>query len=59
MMEMQRDPPSHIAAIAFAHAGALFALLAWWIDHGMTASPEEMDEVFHTMVWPAGSEVST
>lgn len=38
-------------AIAFAHAGALLALLTWWIDRGMKQSPAEMDELFHKLVW--------
>ena len=38
-------------AIAFAHAGALLALLTWWIDRGMKQPPAEMDELFHRLVW--------
>ena len=38
-------------AIAFAHAGALLSLLTWWIDRGMRQPPEEMDQLFHKMVW--------
>ena len=38
-------------AIAFAHAGALLSLLAWWVDRGMRQPPEEMDQLFHKMVW--------
>jgi hypothetical protein len=38
-------------AIAFAHAGALLSLLTWWIDRGMREKPEEMDQLFHRMVW--------
>jgi len=38
-------------AIAFAHAGALLALLTWWIDRGMKQPPEEMDRLFHRLVW--------
>ena len=38
-------------AIAFAHAGALLSLLNWWIDRGMRQPPEEMDQLFHRMVW--------
>jgi len=56
MMEVQDYSPPYIAAVAFAHAGALFALLTWWIDHGMTPTPEEMDGVFHKMVWPMQGE---
>ena len=38
-------------AIAFAHAGALLSLLNWWVDRGMRQPPEEMDQLFHKMVW--------
>ena len=38
-------------AIAHGLAGNLFSLLAWWIQHGMTPGPEEMDKLFHKMVW--------
>ena len=38
-------------AIAFAHAGALLSLLTWWVDRGMRQPPEEMDQLFHKMVW--------
>jgi AcrR family transcriptional regulator len=39
------------SAIAHGLAGTLFSLLAWWIHHGMTPSPAEMDKLFHTLVW--------
>ena len=39
------------AAMAHAFAGALLSLLSWWIDRRATASPEEMDDLFHEMVW--------
>jgi len=26
-------------------------LLTWWIDRGMREKPEEMDHLFHRMVW--------
>jgi len=38
-------------AIAHGLAGNLFSLLAWWIQHDMTPSPEEMDKLFHQLVW--------
>jgi AcrR family transcriptional regulator len=37
--------------LAFAHAGALLSLLRWWIDRGMKESAEDMDKLFHRMVW--------
>jgi len=39
------------AALAHALAGALLALLTWWIDHDMPASPAQMDDSFHHLVW--------
>jgi len=36
---------------AFAHAGALLSLMKWWIDRGMKETPEEMDQLFHRIVW--------
>jgi AcrR family transcriptional regulator len=42
---------SERSAIAFTHAGALLSLLTWWLDGGMREPPEQMDELFHRMVW--------
>jgi AcrR family transcriptional regulator len=42
---------SERSAIAFTHAGAMLALLTWWLDHGMREPPEQMDELFHRMLW--------
>jgi hypothetical protein len=44
-------PPDRRAAIAHGLAGSLFSLLTWWIQHGMTLSPAEMDKLFHRLVW--------
>ena len=44
-------PANERPAVAFAHAGALLALLTWWVDRGMKQPPAEMDELFHRMVW--------
>lgn len=44
-------PESERPVIAFAHAGALLALLTWWIDRGMKQTPAEMDQLFHRLVW--------
>lgn len=38
-------------ALAHAQAGALFSLMNWWIDRGMSATPEQMDDLFHQMLW--------
>ena len=47
----QRISAAERPAIAFAHAGALLSLLTWWVDRGMRQPPEEMDQLFHKMVW--------
>jgi AcrR family transcriptional regulator len=44
-------PASERCAIAFTHAGALLSLLTWWLDRGMREPPEQMDKLFHRMVW--------
>jgi AcrR family transcriptional regulator len=49
-------PPTQLPAIAFTHAGALLSLLTWWLDRGMRESPQEMDELFHRMIWNGVSD---
>jgi AcrR family transcriptional regulator len=44
-------PSDRRGAIAHGLAGSLFSLLAWWVQHRMTLSPEEMDKLFHRLVW--------
>lgn len=39
------------AALAHAFAGALFSLLSWWIQGERKLSAQQMDELFHGMVW--------
>lgn len=34
---------------AQAMAGALFALLRWWLDHDTPYTPEQMDRMFHSI----------
>jgi AcrR family transcriptional regulator len=43
--------PVQRTALAHAFAGALLSLMSWWVDHGASASPEEMDYLYHQMVW--------
>jgi AcrR family transcriptional regulator len=43
--------PQQRTAMANAFAGALLSLMSWWVDHGAPASPEEMDDLYHEMVW--------
>jgi AcrR family transcriptional regulator len=38
-------------AMAHAFAGSLLSLLSWWVDHAAAASPKEMDELYHQIVW--------
>jgi AcrR family transcriptional regulator len=45
-------------ALAHALAGALMSLLSWWIDRGMPASPERMDDVFHQLLWSGANPVT-
>ena len=44
-------PLDRRGAIAHGLAGTLFSLLTWWVQRGMTISPEEMDNMFHKLVW--------
>ncbi|MEP7271088.1 MAG: TetR/AcrR family transcriptional regulator [Acidobacteriota bacterium] len=44
-------PAEQRAAMAHAQAGSLFSLLQWWLDRGMRETPEQMDDLFHRMVW--------
>ena len=48
-----RIPEGQRPALAFAHAGALLSLMQWWIDRGMKEPAEEMDALFHKIVWGA------
>jgi AcrR family transcriptional regulator len=43
--------PTRRSALAHASAGSLFSLLNWWIDHGASATPAQMDALFHQMLW--------
>ena len=55
MPRAARIRPDRRSAISHGLAGNLFSILAWWIQHGMTLSPEEMDKLFHKLVW-AGAD---
>jgi AcrR family transcriptional regulator len=44
-------PQRELAARASALSGSLLSLLRWWLDRGEKESPEEMDDMFHRMVW--------
>jgi AcrR family transcriptional regulator len=47
---VQLDPLQR-SAQAHALAGSMFSLLDWWIDKGMKADPQELDQLFHRMAW--------
>jgi AcrR family transcriptional regulator len=40
-----------LAARAHALAGALFSMLNWWLGHQSAATPQQMDTLFHQLVW--------
>ena len=47
-----------VRVMARASAGALFALLRWWVDHDVAYGPEaygpeRMDELYHAIVLPS------
>jgi AcrR family transcriptional regulator len=44
-------PTRELAARAAALSGSLLALLRWWLDRGEKESPEQMDKIFHQLVW--------
>jgi hypothetical protein len=44
-------PEAQRAALAHAHAGALIALLLWWLRREPREAPAHMDELFHRTVW--------
>ncbi len=44
-------PAAERPALASALAGSLLALLVWWMRHGTPGSAEEMDTLFHHLVW--------
>lgn len=45
--------PDKRALDARSHAlsGNLVSLLRWWLDYGAKEPPEDMDELFHRMLW--------
>ena len=43
--------PAGRAARAHALAGALVSMLTWWLTHQKTATPDQMDALFHQMAW--------
>ncbi len=44
-------PKRELTARASALSGSLLSLLRWWLDRGEKETPQQMDEMFHRMVW--------
>jgi AcrR family transcriptional regulator len=44
-------PPRDLDARAHALAGSLLSLMRWWLDRGAKEPAQEMDDLFHRMVW--------
>ena len=44
------NPTGRIAR-AHALAGTFFSLLDWWLTHQSSATPQQMDDLFHQLVW--------
>lgn len=42
---------THRSALAHASAGSLFSLLNWWLHHGSSTTPAQMDTLFHQTLW--------
>jgi AcrR family transcriptional regulator len=49
--KLTKLPQRELAARASALSGSLLSLLRWWLDRGEKESPQEMDQMFHRMVW--------
>jgi AcrR family transcriptional regulator len=39
------------SALAHSSAGSLFSLLNWWMHHGGSTTPAQMDALFHQTLW--------
>lgn len=44
-------PPATRTVLGIAASGAMLSLMSWWIDRGSHASVEQIDAVFHNLVW--------
>jgi len=44
------DPKQRVA-MSQGFAGAFLSLATWWVTQPSPSTPEEMDEMFHRMVW--------
>jgi len=44
-------PAARRTALGHAYSGAMFSLLGWWVRNPSSATPAQMDDMFHRMVW--------
>ena len=49
---LKDEPSVPIPILANYLASELFFLLKWWLDYGMTYSPERMDQIYHDLITP-------
>jgi AcrR family transcriptional regulator len=47
------------SALAHASAGSLFSLLDWWLHHGASTTPTQMDTLFHQTLWSGIADPAT
>ena len=52
-------PAATCTVLGVAAAGAMLSLMSWWIDRGSHASAEQMDAVFHHLVWSGINAAAT
>jgi AcrR family transcriptional regulator len=50
--------PKQRAAMSQAFAGAFLSLVSWWMSQPSPASSNEMDEMFHQLVWSGALQQS-
>ena len=43
--------PATRPIVALVFAGVVVSMLLWWIDQQMAPSPNELDELFHRLLW--------
>ena len=51
-------PAERRGLVAHGLAGSLVALVSWWVQRGMSESPQEMDALFHQLVWAGANGAS-
>lgn len=57
LMALAREMPAlRRRAVSQALAGAMLALMRWWMSHPQRESAQAMDELFHRIVWEGAAE---